>query len=84
MIRCEGEESVSVYTQIFTVKHPQPLNEVNHNSDKSKSTKVHVRMICDCVCDAVDLFNSVFSVHMLVLVAFYSNYIYLCSLLWRC
>jgi hypothetical protein len=52
------------------VKHTQPLFEVNENSDKSNSTKVHVRMICDCVCDAGDLFNSVFSIHTLVLVSF--------------
>jgi hypothetical protein len=56
-----------------TVKHPQQLNEFNHNSDKSKSTIVHVNMGCGFVCDGVDLFNSVFSIHTLVLVTFYSH-----------
>ena len=77
MIQCAGEESFGVYRQISTVIPPQPLIEVNHNSDKSKNTVVHVRIICVFVCDAVDLFNSVFSVHTLVLVTFYSHYIYL-------
>jgi len=77
MIQCAGEESFSLYRQMSTVKHPRPIIEVNHNSDKSNSTVVHVRIICDCVCDAVDLFNSVFSIHTLVLVTFYSHYIYL-------
>jgi hypothetical protein len=70
MIRCAGEELFSLYRQISTAKHPQPLIEVNHNSDKSKNTIVHVRMICGCVCDDVDLFNPVFSFHTLVLVSF--------------
>jgi hypothetical protein len=63
--------------QISAVKHPQPLIEVNYNSDKSYSTVVYIKMRYGFVCDAVDLFNSMFSIHTLVLVTFYSLYIYL-------
>ena len=68
LIGCAGEESVGLYGQIYTVKHPQPLIAVNHNSDRSNSTIVHVRMCCGFVCDAVGLFNSVFSIHTFGLV----------------
>jgi hypothetical protein len=77
LIQCAGEESVGLYRQISTVKHPQPLIEVNFNSDKSNSTVVYIKMGYGFVCDAVDLFNSVFSIRTLVLVTFYSHYIYL-------
>jgi hypothetical protein len=77
LIQCAGEKSFGIYIQISTVKHTQPLIAVNHNCDKPNSTIVHVRIICVFVCDAVDLFNSVFSIHTLVLVTFYSYYIYL-------
>jgi len=45
MIHCAGEESVGIYRQIYTVKHPQPLIAVNYNCVKSESTIMHVRMI---------------------------------------
>jgi len=77
LIGCAGEESVGFYRQISTVKHPQMLIAVNYNSDKTNSTIVHVRMCCGFVCDAVDLFNSMFLIHTLVLVTFYAHYIYL-------
>jgi hypothetical protein len=63
LIRCAGEESVGLYRQVSSVKQPQKLIEVNYNSDKSTSTILNVRMCCGSVCDAVDLFNSVFSIH---------------------
>jgi hypothetical protein len=75
LIQCAGEESVGLYRKTSTVKHPQPLIEVNHNSDKSNCTIVHVRMFGDFVCDAVDIFISFFSIHTLVLVTFF-HYIY--------
>jgi hypothetical protein len=81
LIRCAGEESFSLYRQISTVKHPQPLIEVYHNSDKSNSTNVHVRKICDCVCNDGDLFNSVFSIHTLVLFSLYLSMIFIMALL---
>ena len=65
------------YRQISTVKHTLTSIEFNYNSDKPNSTIVHVRMCCGFVCDVVDLFNSVFPIHTLVLVTFYSHYIYL-------
>jgi hypothetical protein len=71
LIWCAGEEPFGLNGQISTVKNPQPLIAVNHNSDKSNSTIVHVRMCCGFVCVAADLFNSVFSVHTLVSVTFY-------------
>jgi hypothetical protein len=52
------------------VKQPHPLITVNHNSDKSNNTIVQVRMCCCVVCDAIDLINSVFSIHTHVLVTF--------------
>jgi hypothetical protein len=30
LIQCAGEESVGLYRQISTVKHPQPLIEFTH------------------------------------------------------
>jgi hypothetical protein len=71
LIQCAGQESVGLYRQISTVKHTQPLIAVNYNSDKSKSTIVYVKMCCGFVCDAVDLFSSIFPIHTLVLVTFY-------------
>jgi glutamate formiminotransferase len=70
LIQCAGEESVGLYRQISTVKHPKPLIAVNLNSNKSKSKILHVKKCYDFDCDAVDLFNSVFSIHTLVLVTF--------------
>ena len=68
---CAGEESVGLYRQISTVKRLQPLITVNYNRVTSNSTTVHVKVCCGFVCDAVGLFNSVFSVHRLVLVTFF-------------
>jgi len=71
LIRCAGEESLGLYIQISTLKHPQPLIEDNYNPDKSKGTIVNVRLRCDFICDAVDLLKSMFSIHTLVLSIFY-------------
>jgi len=68
LIECAGEESVCHYRQISTVKHPQQLIEVNFKSVKSNCTMVHVRWGSEFVCDAVDLYNAMFSVQTLVLV----------------
>jgi len=38
LIQCAGWESVGFYRQISTVRHPQPVIEVSHNCDWSKST----------------------------------------------
>jgi hypothetical protein len=43
LIQCAGEESVALCRQIFTVKHPQQLMEVNYSSDKSKNIIMYVR-----------------------------------------
>jgi len=76
---CAGERSVGLYIQISTVQHAQPLIAVNYISDKWSSPKVHLRMICNFVCVAGDLFNSLFSFHTLVLVTFIHTFIhYLC------
>jgi hypothetical protein len=69
-IVCAGEESVGLYGQICTVKHPPCLIWVNLNSDKSNNTIVYVRVCCGYVYDAVDLISSVFSIHTLVLMIF--------------
>jgi hypothetical protein len=71
LIQCEGEESVGIYRQAVTVTHQQQLIEVNFNSDRPKCRLEHVRRGCDFLCDSVDLFNSVYSAHTLVLVTFY-------------
>ena len=60
LIVCTGEESVGVYRQISTVKHPQPLIAVNYNCDKSKDRIMRERMCCGFVCDAFVFFNSEF------------------------
>jgi hypothetical protein len=60
-----------LYRQISNTEHPQQLIEVNYVSDRPKSTILHIRLDCDFLCDAFDSFNSVFSVHTLVLVVFY-------------
>ena len=71
LIQCAGEDSVGLYRQVSTVEDPQPLIEVTYNCDKSKSRMVHIRLGCEFLSDFVDLFNSVYSLHTLVLVAFY-------------
>ena len=71
LIQCAGEESVGLYRQISTVKHPQLLIEVNYNSDRPKSRIQHVRRSCDFLCDFIDHLNSVYSGHTLLLVTFY-------------
>jgi hypothetical protein len=71
LIQCAGEERVGIYRQIVTVKHQPQLITVNYNSDGPKSRLEHIRRGCDFLCDFVDLFNSVYSAHTLVLVKFY-------------
>jgi hypothetical protein len=71
LIEREGEESVGLCGRISDVRHPQQLTEANYASDRPKSGILLIRMGCDFLFDAVDRFNSVFSVHTLVLVAFY-------------
>ena len=71
LIEHEGEESVGLYRQISNTGHPQQLIEINYISARLKSTILHMRLDCDLLCDAVDRFNYVFSVHTLVLVVFY-------------
>jgi 7tm Chemosensory receptor. len=71
LIQCAGEESVGLYRQISSVKHPQQLIEVNYNSDRPKSRIQHVRRGCDFLCDFIDHLNSVYSGHTLLLVTFY-------------
>jgi hypothetical protein len=65
------EKPVAICRQMSIVKASQPLIDFNYISDKSKSRILHIRLGCDFVCDFVDHFNSVFSVHTLVLVTFY-------------
>ena len=67
LIGCAGVESVGLYRQIASTECPQPLIKVNYNSDRPKGRIMHMRLGCDLLCDAVDRFNSVFSVHTLVL-----------------
>jgi hypothetical protein len=71
LIQCAGEETVGIYRQIVTAKHQQQLVAVNYNSDRLKSRFERIRRGCDFLCDFVDLFNSVYSAHTLVLVTFY-------------
>jgi len=71
LVQFAGEESVGLYRQISTVKHPLPLIEVNNRSDRPKISIEHIRRGCDFVCDFVDLLNSVYSAHTLILVTFY-------------
>jgi hypothetical protein len=71
LVQCAGEESVGLYRQISTVKQPQPVMKVNNKSDRPKIRIDHIRRGCDFLCDFVDLLNSVYSAHTLILVAFY-------------
>ena len=71
LVHCAGEESVGLYRQISTVKHTLPLIEVNNKSDRPKIRIEHIRRGCDFLCDFVDLLNSVYSAHTLILVTFY-------------
>jgi hypothetical protein len=71
LVQCAGQESVGLYRQISTVIHPQPLIEVNNKSDRPKMRMEHIRQGCDFLCDFVDLLNSVYSAHTLILVTFY-------------
>ena len=67
----EVEESVGLCRQISNTEHPQQLIEVHYISARPKSRILRIRLSYDFLCDAVDRFNSVFSVHTLVLVAFH-------------
>jgi len=71
LVQFAGEESVGLYRQISTVKHPLPLIEVNNKSVRPKIRIEHIRRGCDFLCDFVDLLNSVYSAHTLILVTFY-------------
>jgi len=71
LVQCAGLESVGLYRQISTVIHPQPLIEVKNKSDSLKIRIEHITRGCDFVCDFVDLLNSVYSAHTLILVTFY-------------
>ena len=71
LIQCAGEESVGIYRQISTVKQPQPLIKVNYKFDRPKIRIEHIRRGWDFLCDFVDLLNSVYSAHTLILVTFY-------------
>ena len=71
LVQCAGEESVGLYRQISTVKHPQPLIEVGTKSGRPKIRIERIRGGYDFLCDFVDLLNSVYSAHTLILVTFY-------------
>jgi len=71
LVQCAGQNSVGLYRQISTVIHPQPLIEVNNKCDRPENRIEHIRRGCDFLCDFVDLFNSVYSAHTLILVTFY-------------
>jgi hypothetical protein len=71
LVQCSGQDSAGLYRQISTVVNPQPLIAVNNKSDRPKIRIEHIRQGCDFLCDFVDLFNSVYSAHTLLLVTFY-------------
>jgi len=71
LIECAGQESVGLSRRISSVKHPQRLIEVNYKSDRPKIRIEHIWRGCDFLCDLVDVLNSVFSVHTLILVTFH-------------
>jgi len=71
LIQCAGQESFGVHRQTSTVKHPQRLIAVSDKSDRPHIRIEHIRRGCDFLCDFVDLLNSVFSAHTLILVTFY-------------
>jgi hypothetical protein len=71
LVQCAGQESVGLCRQISTVIHPKPLIEVNNKCDRPKIRIEHIRRGCDFFCDFVDLLNSVYSAHTLILVTFY-------------
>ena len=71
LIQCAGQESVGLYRQIPTVIHPQRFITVSNKSDRPKIRMQHIRRGCDFLCDFVDLLNSVYSAHTLILVTFY-------------
>jgi hypothetical protein len=71
LVQCAGQDSVGLCRQISTVIHPQPLIGVNNKSDRPKIRIEHIRRGCDFLCDFVDLLNSVYSAHTLILVTFY-------------
>jgi hypothetical protein len=71
LVQCAGQESFGLYRQISAVIHPQPLIVVNNKSDRPKIRIEHIRRGFDFLCDFVDLLNSVYSAHTLILVTFY-------------
>jgi hypothetical protein len=72
LIQCVDEKSVGIYGQIPDVKNSESVIELSYKCDTSKSKLVHIRQGCEFVCDFVDHFNSVYSLHALVLLAFYA------------
>jgi hypothetical protein len=79
LFQCAGRESVGLYRQISTVEHTEPLIAVNYKSDRTNIRIEHIRRVCDFLCDFVDLLNSVYSAHTLILVTFYVvTFIYEC------
>jgi hypothetical protein len=71
LIQCAGKESVGLYSQISSVKHTQPLIKVSNKSGRPNISIEHIRRGCDFLCDFVDLLNSVYSAHTLILLTFY-------------
>jgi len=71
LIQCSGQESFGLYRQISSVKHAQRLIEVNYKYDRPQIRIEHVRRAFDFLSDFVDLLNSVYSAHTLILVTFY-------------
>jgi hypothetical protein len=71
LVQCAGQESVGLYRQISTVIHPQPLIVINNKSDRPKCRMEHITQGCKFLSDFVDLLNSVYSAHTLILVKFY-------------
>ena len=71
LIQFTGQDSFGLYRQMSSVKHTQRLIKVNYESGRPQIRIEHVRRGCDFLCDFVDLFNSVYSVHTLILVTFY-------------
>jgi hypothetical protein len=76
LIQWADEESFSLYRQIATVKHPQPLIDVNYNSDKSKSIVVYVRVCCFWWCWSFQLrvFSSLTCLSDILFLHFYLRY----------
>ena len=71
LIQCAGEESIALYRRISIVKLPLPVMQVNNKSHRPKIRLEHIRQGSDFLCDFVELLNSVYSAHTIILVTFY-------------